>query len=274
MGAVVKQEGNNVVPADQFLMRAIESNAAPETIEKMMVLKERYEAGEARKAFFQAMQLFQEIKPELKRNTPVKYTTKSGGVTDYNFCPLSEIEKQLKEPLSQCNLSYRFENGLTEHGGFTVTCIVSHVAGHSERTTMAAPADGSGNKNAIQAIGSTSTYLMRYTLIAAFALTTADDDDDGSSNSDLPFQRVLEQNKLLQDANLLQAIVMIKNSLAHDDYMTAYETLDAMPDDTKSALWIAPTKGGIFTTREIAQMRSNEWGAARQQFHAQQEGEQ
>jgi hypothetical protein len=44
---------------------------------------------------------------------------------------------------------------------------------------MSAPDDQSGGKNAIQARGSTVTYLQRYTLLSAFGLVAADEDDDG-----------------------------------------------------------------------------------------------
>jgi hypothetical protein len=40
-------------------------------------------------------------------------------------------------------------------------------------------ADATGNKNPVQQIGSTVTYLQRYTLLAATGLATSDSDDDG-----------------------------------------------------------------------------------------------
>ena len=49
---------------------------------------------------------------------------------------------------------------------------------------MSAPADSSGSKNPVQQIGSTMTYLQRYTLIGALGLTTADKDDDGRQGVD------------------------------------------------------------------------------------------
>ena len=58
-----------------------------------------------------------------------------------------------------------------------VTCNLAHEAGHSEETTLSGPADNTGNKNAIQAIGSTLTYLQRYTLVQALGLAAAQDDD-------------------------------------------------------------------------------------------------
>jgi len=241
---------------------AVASGASVETLEKLMMLQERHEANEAKKAFYTAMQQFQSIKPDMPRNQNVSF-----GKTSYSFCPLPEIDKRLREPLSRCQLSYRFET-LNEADKYGVRCIVSHVSGHSESTAMYAPADDSGNKNSIQGIGSTTTYLQRYTLIAAFGLTTADEDDDGQSNSDLPFARVLQHNELLRDRNIMRAVLDIKDCLAEDDYETVVGYLAAMPEETKSALWLAPTKGGTFTTAEIAKMKSNEYAAARTAYYA------
>jgi hypothetical protein len=44
---------------------------------------------------------------------------------------------------------------------------------------MTGPLDTSGNKNAIQSIGSSNTYLFRYTLNAALGLASAEMEDDG-----------------------------------------------------------------------------------------------
>ena len=60
-----------------------------------------------------------------------------------------------------------------------VTCVLSHILGHSERVTLQASPDQSGGKNNIQAVGSTVTYLERYTLLAVTGLATAEQDDDG-----------------------------------------------------------------------------------------------
>jgi hypothetical protein len=47
---------------------------------------------------------------------------------------------------------------------------------------MSAGADSTGNKNNIQSIGSTRTYLQRYTLVGALGLSTADEDNDGKTS--------------------------------------------------------------------------------------------
>lgn len=249
-----------------LIQSAIEKGADVESLERLLALSERYEAGVAKKEYIAAMQRFQSVKPDLAKSQAVSF---GQGKTSYKFCPLPEIEKSLRGPLSDCGLSYRFEN-LNRDGDFGIRCVVTHLAGHSEATEMYAPADSSGNKNAIQAIGSTSTYLMRYVLIAAFALTTADEDDDGASNSDLPFQRAIEQSKALHNLDNLRAVVALKEALAEEDYDSAAEYMHHMGQDLMAALWIAPTKAGIFTTKEIGLMKSNEMAAKRSEYAIQQ----
>jgi hypothetical protein len=148
-----------------------------ETLERLVALHKDQMAQDAKKAFFDSFSLFQSIAPRLDRISPVDFPTGKGRVK-YNFAPLGHIAAVIKDSLRQCGLSYRFKISDTEKG-LSVTCIVTHVYGHSEETTMTAPADNSGAKNEIQARGSTVSYLERYTLCSALGLVTADIDNDG-----------------------------------------------------------------------------------------------
>jgi hypothetical protein len=270
--AIAKKQAAQVVEIASpyaLIESAVANGASIETLEKLMTLQERYEANNARKQFYAAMQQFQSIKPELKRSSNVNFSTQKG-TTNYNFCALPDIDRALKEPLDMCGLSYRFENFM-EDNLIGIRCIVSHVSGHSESTQMKAPTDASGNKNSIQSIGSTSTYLQRYTLIAAFGLTTADDDDDGAQNSDLPLLSLLKHNHAVRDN--LPAIMNIKKCIAENDMYQLAVDWDAFPATAKEAVWIAPTKGGIFTTKEIAVFRSNEYASARADYFAEKQSQ-
>ena len=169
----VTEETGELIPLtpDNYIAMAIEKGTDLDQLERLMNLKERYDAGEAKKAFFEAMGEFQSIVPTLKKTSKVEF-----GQTNYSFASLGAIAEQIRESLKLCGLSYRFEQN--HESGIEVSCIVTHVAGHSESTSMKAPADDSGKKNSIQGIGSTVTYLQRYTLISALGLTTADQDID------------------------------------------------------------------------------------------------
>jgi len=65
----------------------------------------------------------------------------------------------------------------------------------------------------------------------------------------------------------IESIVAIKHYLLNDDYSSAYEAYNELDDDTKTAITLAPTKGGIFTTLEVKKIRSDEWSQARRGFH-------
>jgi hypothetical protein len=83
-----------------------------------------------------------------------------------------------------------------------VTCVLTHKMGHSEETTLKAIPDTSGNKNTVQAIGSTVTYLERYTLLAAMGMAAAGMDNDGRMADE-------EQNPTLSEAQVLESLTSI-----------------------------------------------------------------
>lgn len=151
----------------EMVAHAVANGAGIETLERLMALQERWEAGQARRAFDEAVsEAKASIGPVAKNAT---------GHNAKKYADFASIARTVDPILSRVGLSYRFR---TEQGDrISVTCILSHKGGHSEETTLTGPADSSGNKNAIQAIGSTLTYLQRYTLVQMLGLAAADDDD-------------------------------------------------------------------------------------------------
>ena len=155
-----------VTPMD-MLNRAVSSGADIDMIEKLMSLQERWEAGNARKAFDAAVSDAKKEIPPIQRNAT--------GHNSKRYADFAAIAKVVDPIIGKHGLSYRFRT--TQSDRISVTCILSHKAGHSEETTLVGPADTSGNKNAIQAIGSTLTYLQRYSLVQMLGLAAAADDD-------------------------------------------------------------------------------------------------
>lgn len=162
-----------------LIASAIEKGQASiEVIERLVDLQDRQQAKKARADFYDAMSSFQSYLPLIRKQGEASFQTRNGGNMSYSFARLEDIDAAIRPELVNHGLSYRYETK-SEQGRIEVTCIVTHRSGHSERATMASVADQSGNKNAIQQVGSTITYLQRYTLVAAFGLTTADSDRDG-----------------------------------------------------------------------------------------------
>lgn len=167
-----------LTPAD-LLSIAVQQNADLDKLEKLMDLQARWEASKAKKAYHVAMTAFKANPPEIKKDKKVSYAA-GGGTTSYKHASLANVVDTINGALSTHGLSASWQTA--QNGAVSVTCRITHVLGHSEETTLTAGADGSGSKNSIQAIGSTITYLQRYTLLALTGLAAGDQDDDGRAS--------------------------------------------------------------------------------------------
>jgi hypothetical protein len=163
-----------------LLAMAVEQGADIEKLEKLMALQERWEAGEAKKAYVVAMNAFKANPPAIIKDRHVSFET-SKGVTEYDHATLANVTSSICAALAEHGLSHRWDVEHLDGGQIRVTCVITHVLGHSESVPMQAGRDESGGKNNIQALGSTVSYLQRYSLLAATGLATYDMDNDGAS---------------------------------------------------------------------------------------------
>lgn len=173
---VKKQPESVAVPTPmQLIQIAVQQGADVEKLEKLMDLQLRWEANEARKLFVGAMAAFKSDPPTINKNRHVEYKE-----VDYWHATLDNVVATIGAALSKHGISHRWKTGQVE-AKISVTCILTHEAGHSEETTLTAGADTTGSKNAIQAVGSTVTYLQRYTLLSATGLAASGQDSDGKT---------------------------------------------------------------------------------------------
>lgn len=176
---VEQQSHGNIY--DNMLMTAVQSGNI-EIIERMMALKERVEANEARKAFSDAIATAKLSAPDLRKEQRTDFTSKSGSRTAYDFANIGDINPPILKWLADHGFSARWAPDQVS-GMLGITCILTHRLGHSESFRLEAPPDNTGNKNGIQGLGSTQTYLERYTLLGVTGLAVAGMDDDGKSFS-------------------------------------------------------------------------------------------
>jgi hypothetical protein len=151
-------------------------NASVERANQAFEFYQKVQADQARKAFDAAMADAKAEMPPILKNRVVDFTSQKGR-TNYKHEDLGEIARTIDPILGKHGLSYRFRTTSVPNEPILVTCIVSHRLGYSEENSLQAGRDESGNKNSIQAIGSTITYLQRYTLKAALGLAASNDDD-------------------------------------------------------------------------------------------------
>jgi hypothetical protein len=156
---------------------------APAQLKELLDVQLAWEANEAKKAYNQAMTAFKANPPEILKNRHVEYTT-AKGITEYDHATLNNVTTIISKALSNYGLTASWITSQTEKG-ITVTCKITHVLGHSEETSLTAGPDTSGGKNSIQAIGSTVSYLRRYTLEAITGIASKDiEDDDGQAGGE------------------------------------------------------------------------------------------
>lgn len=191
------------------LMRIIEKAVTDPTFDAaklalLLDVKLKWEADEAHKAYVEAMQQFKANPPDILKNKHVTYGAGSGKV-DYHHATLDEITPIIADALRAVGITHSWRTS-DANGKTTVTCVLTHFLGHSEdAATLSGPADTSGGKNSIQAIGSTVTYLQRYTLLAATGLAAKGMDDDGKIEG-MPEDAIQDYCIQMQDASDFESL--------------------------------------------------------------------
>lgn len=224
----MEQQDNTpvVLTPMEMVGRAVASGASIEVVEKLMALHERWEANQARKAFDEAMASAKAEIPVIIKNRQVGFASKKSGAasTNYRHEDMGEIARTVDPILSKHGLSYRFRTSSQPNEPISVTCIVSHRLGHSEENSLMAGRDDTGNKNSIQQIGSTITYLQRYTLKAALGLASASDDD--GQIADAPSQGV----PTVTEAQVEELLSLIERSKSTSDKFCEVAKIETVPD--------------------------------------------
>jgi len=165
--------------SDPLLVMIARAAADPATdvdkFERLMAMYDRHLEREAHRAYTAAMAVMQPLLPEIEERGNIY--DKAGEVQS-TYALWEDTQAAIKPILAQHGFSLNFEIARGE-GQIAVTGILSHAGGHEQRTTMTLPLDTSGNKNAVQAHGSTVAYGKRYTAGALLNLTSRGEDDDG-----------------------------------------------------------------------------------------------
>lgn len=152
----------------ELIDKAIETGNV-ESLERLMDLQERWEASQARKAFFAAMAQFQGQCPGIGTR---------GQADRYKYARLEDIMTVITPLLSQNGLNITFNTEQSENA-LTVTTHVHHVGGHTQSTTFAVPVPEIRGTNETQKMGAANSYARRYGIVNALNLRIMGEDNDG-----------------------------------------------------------------------------------------------
>jgi len=189
----VKQQGDkmtDLVKQDVSIINVIaqaasDPNTNVEKLEKLLDMQERVMNRQAESDYNIAMAELQPLIPQIERT---KQADKS------KYAPYEEIDRILRPLYTKAGFSISF-NSRIEGDKMLYTASLAHKGGHSKTADIVLPADTSGSKNAIQAMGSTTSYAKRYLLGMLFNVVTANEDNDG--NLPLPNEEAVEIDLLI-----------------------------------------------------------------------------
>ena len=192
----IENDAIDVTPLG-LLRIAVQQRANVGELAKLFELQEKWQAVQACRAYNAAMAKFKQRPPKILKNKHLKLDG-----MEYNYATLDQVTEAITETLSSVGISHRWK--VSQGPEIAVTCVLTHEMGHSEETTLKAPADTSGSKNSIQAVGSTVTYLQRYTLLAATGMAAGMDNDgrlaDEAQKPKISESRMLEGLASIKDA--------------------------------------------------------------------------
>jgi hypothetical protein len=151
-------------------------------IQKLLEMQERRELNLDKAALRHAVAEFKKNPPQIikKRLASFPIKAEGGGRVSYSYADLENITSAIQDGLAEFGVTHSWS--IAEgNGSICVTCVLKYGMYEEPGVTLTAPPDTSGTKNAIQAKGSTISYLEKYTLLAATGMAAGMPDTDGNT---------------------------------------------------------------------------------------------
>lgn len=235
---------------------ATDPNVDIDKMERLLNMQERIFDKNAEIAFNEALSKVQRETPKIKRESENKQTRST-------YAKLESINKVLVPIYTEHGFALSFGTADAPSEGWQrITCKASHVAGHSKDYFVDLPLDNEGmqgnvNKTKMHGAGSTISYARRYLTVLIFNISITDEDNDGNVSATGLLDRMFLHNNVLRDN--LASVLCIKEGIISGDLGGAKEAWNELEESEQMALWLATTKGGIFTTEERKTIKSQEW---------------
>ena len=175
-----EMEGQNlpVIQGDdvsKFILQAIKQNLPVEALEKLFSLYKEVKAEKAKEVFVVALTKFQKQCSIVKKTKDV--LNRDGRTVRYQYAPIDSVVEQIRKPLAKNGLSYTWDSE-REDQHIKVVCKLTHIGGHSEKSTFDIPIVESQYMSSPQTYATAQSYAKRYTLLNVLGIATADDDTD------------------------------------------------------------------------------------------------
>lgn len=219
MNEVIQHQNNELAVVDQssavlavISRAAADPNVDMDKLERLLDMQERIMGKQAETEFNAALAAMQCQIPSIAERSKghnIKYAS------------LEDILDVCRPIMHEYGFAITFSIEQSDKA-ITIVGELVHKGGHSKKTSMMLPHDVSGQKNAVQAIGSSTSYGKRYVFCAMMNISTRGEDDDGyAAVPELPkkpisaqrFQNAIAQikadpSKKLEFSEMLQTFAL------------------------------------------------------------------
>jgi hypothetical protein len=162
---------------DALIRAAMDPNVDTAKLSALIDMRERVLKIQAKEAFDRAFTRMQAALPVI-----IEHAKTNNGY----YAPLEDIIEVIRPILAEYGFGLSHRTEWPEKGIVKIVGVLSHEQGHERTSEFISSADTSGNKNAIQGLGSAVAYGRRYTTKDLVNIVTRGEDDDARKTKRTP----------------------------------------------------------------------------------------
>lgn len=186
-----------------------------------------------------------------KAQSEIEDATKDKSGYNYKYADLSQVLQIIRPVFGKYGLSLtQFPGGDGEK--VIIESMLMHSSGEWISKEYSMTIEPSKGMTLAQGAGSVITYMRRYAAASIAGITQEDTEAAMKRDGNAQEEALKLQKKAHDDAlrDNLASVNAVKLGIADGDLSTAAEAWQELTEDIQRALWLATTKGGIFTTEE------------------------
>jgi hypothetical protein len=238
MNAMVKPQNVEFAPMNQpsedsrVLMAIVQKMSEDhdfdiDKVKAMIEIKRGIDADAARKAFNLAV-------AEFKRDPPIVVRDMLNKQYGSTYASIAAVVNTTNAALAPHGLNASWDVVEQTKEGMRLACVLSHSLGHEKRVELWGPMDSSGQKNPLQQVKSTMTYLKIATFeaVTGIASREGNQDDDGNGGGASKVDPIVAQwIETIAKCATLDAVTTTRKSIVDD-----YKGESNVPDALKKAV--------------------------------------
>lgn len=224
-----------VLSTEQSVLSIIERAAtnpevSPEKMHSLLDLQLRILDKQSEIAFNRDFSLASKELPLIKKNGVIDMGAKG----KMSFAKYEDLDKALRPIEERFGFTRSFLTSPVQNG-IEMTIKLTHREGHSITSSRFMPPDTGAGRNAMQAVGSASSYAKRYLTLDLWNIVTIGADDDAQSTELISSEQVKEIEQLIMDTDSKKDLFL--------KHLGVEKTTEIMQRDFNMAVTLLKQKG-------------------------------